>query len=208
MKSGKQHLTDGMELPNQDKIRTIGEKETYKYLGILDDDTIKQVETKEKIKKEYLRRTRKLLEAKPSSRNCIKGINTWAVSLVRYARRFLKWTREELKLMDQRTRKLVTMHKALHSKDDVDRLYVSREWGKRTCQHWKQCWHIDITIWGLYREAWRMADYSHQKRDRQHDGQQYLGNKNGKKTTLWALSTTNKQHFTRGNLDVTQKGKL
>ena len=30
MKSGKRHLTDGMELPNQDKIRTLGEKETYK----------------------------------------------------------------------------------------------------------------------------------------------------------------------------------
>ena len=29
MKSGKWHLTDGMEQPNQDKIRTIGEKETY-----------------------------------------------------------------------------------------------------------------------------------------------------------------------------------
>ena len=28
MKSGKQHLTDEMEQPNQDKIRTIGEKET------------------------------------------------------------------------------------------------------------------------------------------------------------------------------------
>ena len=28
MKSGKQHMTDGMELPNQDKIRTLGEKET------------------------------------------------------------------------------------------------------------------------------------------------------------------------------------
>ena len=34
MKSGKRHLTDGMELPNQDKIRTLGEKETYKCLGI------------------------------------------------------------------------------------------------------------------------------------------------------------------------------
>ena len=28
MKSGKRHLADGMELPNQDKIRTIGVKET------------------------------------------------------------------------------------------------------------------------------------------------------------------------------------
>ena len=41
MKSGKRHLTDGMKLPNQDKIRTLGEKETYKYLGILEADTIK-----------------------------------------------------------------------------------------------------------------------------------------------------------------------
>ena len=35
MKSGKRQLTDGMKLPNQDKIRTLGVKETYKYLGIL-----------------------------------------------------------------------------------------------------------------------------------------------------------------------------
>ena len=62
MKSGKRHLTDGMELPNQDKIRTLAENETYKYLGILEADTIKQVEMKYRIQKEYLRRTRKLLE--------------------------------------------------------------------------------------------------------------------------------------------------
>ena len=33
--------------------------------------------------------------------------------------------------MDQRTRKLMTMHKALHPSDDVDRLYVSRKEGGR-----------------------------------------------------------------------------
>ena len=33
--------------------------------------------------------------------------------------------------MDQRTRKLMTMHKALHPIDDVDRLYVSRKEGER-----------------------------------------------------------------------------
>ena len=60
MKSGKKQLTDGMELPNQDKIKTLPENETYKYLGILEADTIKQVEIKEKIQKEYLRGTRKI----------------------------------------------------------------------------------------------------------------------------------------------------
>ena len=71
MKSGKRQLTNGMELPNQDKIKTFTENENYKYLGILEADTIKQVEMKDKIQKEYLR-TRKQLETKLNSRNLIK----------------------------------------------------------------------------------------------------------------------------------------
>ena len=51
MTSGKRHMTEGMELPNKDKIRTLGENETYKYLGILGANTIKQVEMKDKISK-------------------------------------------------------------------------------------------------------------------------------------------------------------
>ena len=41
MKSSKGHLTDEMELPNQNKIRMFREKVTYKYLGILEAGTIK-----------------------------------------------------------------------------------------------------------------------------------------------------------------------
>ena len=69
MKSEKRHKTDGIKQINQEKIRTLGDKETYKYLGILEADTTKQLEMKEKIKKEYLRRTRKLLKTKLYSRN-------------------------------------------------------------------------------------------------------------------------------------------
>ena len=81
--NSKRHLTDGMELTNQHKIRTLGEKETYKYLGFLEADTIKQVQRKDKIQKVYLSRTRKVLETKLSNRNLIKGINIWAITLVR-----------------------------------------------------------------------------------------------------------------------------
>ena len=77
-------------IPNHNRIRTLGENETYKYLGNLEADTIKQVQMKDTIRKEYLRRTRKLLETKLSNRNLIKGINTWAVPLVRYSGPFLK----------------------------------------------------------------------------------------------------------------------
>ena len=86
---------------------------------------------KEKIQKEYHRRIRKLLVTKFNSRNLIKGVNTWVVPLVRYSGPFLEWTRDELKQMDQRTRKLMTMHKALHPRDDIDRLYFSRKEGGR-----------------------------------------------------------------------------
>ena len=70
--------------------------ETYMYLGTLEEATIKQVEMKTKLKKEYLKRTRNLLETMLYPRNLIKGINTWAVNLVIYSGPFLKWTREEL----------------------------------------------------------------------------------------------------------------
>ena len=90
MKSGKRHMTGGMELPNHDKIRTLGENETYKNLAILKVDTIKQVEMKDKIRKEYLRRTRKLLEKKTLTQKPHQS--TWAVPLLRYSGLFLKWT--------------------------------------------------------------------------------------------------------------------
>ena len=48
MKSGKRHMTEGVELPNQVVIRMLREKETFKYLGILEADSTKQVEMKEK----------------------------------------------------------------------------------------------------------------------------------------------------------------
>ena len=99
---------------------------------------------KNKIQKEYLRRTRKLLETKLFNRNLIKGINTWAVPLVRYSGPFFKWTREELRQMDQRTRKLMTMHKALHPNGDVDRLYVPRKGGGRGLANIEDS--VDISI--------------------------------------------------------------
>ena len=35
-------MAEEIELSNQEKIRTLGEKETDKYLGILEADTIKE----------------------------------------------------------------------------------------------------------------------------------------------------------------------
>ena len=77
IKSNKRHLTDGMEQPNQDKIRTLDEKETYKYWGVLKADTIKLVEMKEKKRKNISgepKGTRdKTMKQKPYRRNKYQG---------------------------------------------------------------------------------------------------------------------------------------
>ena len=93
------------ETTHDGKNRTTNkEKETYKYFGISEADNIKQVRMKRKIKKDYIRKTRKLLESKLNSRNLITWIDIWAVLQVRYLGSFLKLTKEELKQMDQRTK--------------------------------------------------------------------------------------------------------
>ena len=75
MKNGKRHMTGGVKLPNQEKLRTLEEKETYKYLGILEADTIKQVEMKEKnflkcISEEPVNYSRQNSIARTSSKGC------------------------------------------------------------------------------------------------------------------------------------------
>ena len=52
----------GVEPPNQEKIRTLGEKETSKYLEILEADNTKQVEMKEKIKKRVSQKIQKTIQ--------------------------------------------------------------------------------------------------------------------------------------------------
>ena len=60
MKSGKRRMTEGIELPNQVVIKTLGEKETYKYLGILESDNIKQQKMKEKNFKRVSQKSQKI----------------------------------------------------------------------------------------------------------------------------------------------------
>ena len=70
----------------------------------------------------------KILKTKLNGGNNITGINTWAISLLRYSAALLNWTGAELEQMDRRTRK---MHQALNPKSDIARIYLSRKEGGR-----------------------------------------------------------------------------
>ena len=81
------------------------------------------------VSKEYIRRIRKVLKSKLNGGNLVRGVNTWAVSLLRYSEAFVSWRKSELQAIDRKTRKLFTIYGALHPKSDADRLYIPRKEG-------------------------------------------------------------------------------
>ena len=72
---------------------------------------------KNNIKKEYVRRIRKILSSKLNGGNIISSINSRAVSIIRYGTGVLDWTKAELAELDRKTRKLLTINGAHHPKE-------------------------------------------------------------------------------------------
>ena len=120
---------EGTDLPNEKLIKSLEEGETCKCLGVVEADEVMVNELRNKVKKEYYRRVRKVLETKLNSGNVFRAINTWAVSVLRYSEAFLRWPRFQLEEIDRRTRKLLTMHHGFHSKSSVEPVYLSKSKG-------------------------------------------------------------------------------
>ena len=60
-----------------------------------------------------------------NGRNLVPGVNTWAVSLIRYSTAPVGLRKSELQAIVRKTRKFFTMYGPSHPKSDVDRLYIS-----------------------------------------------------------------------------------
>ncbi len=73
------------------------------------------------------------MKSKLSGRNIVKVITTWAVSLMTYSAGIVEWTKEDLDVMDRRTRKPMTMNGMLHPRANVSRLYLPRSEGGSVC---------------------------------------------------------------------------
>ena len=99
------------------------------------------------VSKEYIRRLRKVFKSKLNGGNLVHGVNTWAVSLLRYSAAFVSWRKSELEAIDRKTRKLFTIYGALHSKSDVERLYIPRQEGGTGLIFTKDC--VELAIRGL-----------------------------------------------------------
>ena len=97
--------------------------------------------------KKYIRRLRKVLKSKLNGGNLVRGVNTWAVSLLIYSAAFVSWRKSEFQVIDRKTRKLFTTYGALHSKSDVDRLYIPGKEGGRGLISVDDC--VELAIRGL-----------------------------------------------------------
>ena len=86
---------------------------------------------KERLKQEYSRRLRMILKSELNARNKITAIGALAVPVLRYSFVIINWRTEEIKMIDRKTRMMLTMYKMHHPKADIDRLYVKRKEGGR-----------------------------------------------------------------------------
>ena len=149
VRRGKISKHEGIILPNGEVMKQI-EQDGYKYLGILEMEKIMEEEMKMKVKKEYLRRLKLVLKSKLNGRNKIYAINTWAVALIRYGGGVLDWRKNELQMLDRKTRKTMTIYGALHPKSDVDRLYLKRKYGGRGLIGCESCVRAEENNLGWY----------------------------------------------------------
>ena len=100
MEKGKVVKSVGKELPDGKVIKSLQEGESYKYLGILQADKFLEEKMKLNVSKEYIRRLRKVLKSKFNGGDLVCGVNTWAVSLLRYSAAFVSWRNSELQAID------------------------------------------------------------------------------------------------------------
>ena len=105
---------------------------------------------KEKITKEYKRRQRLILKSKSNGKNKVTAINTWSVAIFRYGAGITQWKASELKDLDRKSRKTMTMYLGLHPKSNVDRLYVKRKEGGRALISVERCIREEENSLGFY----------------------------------------------------------
>ena len=99
------------------------------------------------VSKQYIKRRRKVLKSKLNGVNLFHGVNTWAVSLLRYSPTFVSWRKSELQIIDRKTRKLFTIYGALHLKSELDKLYIPKKEGGRSFISIEDC--VELAIRGL-----------------------------------------------------------
>ena len=104
-------------MENGDQYKYLGQDESIGY-----DDEL----NKDRVRKEYFRRIRKIWSSELFSNNKTIAHNIFAIPVVTPTFGILKWTKEELEKIDVKTRKILTSTGSFHINSNIDRLYSPR----------------------------------------------------------------------------------
>ena len=111
-------------------IKPVKEGDTYKYLGIDENISYHGPINKERVSKEYFTRTRKVWSSELSAYNKMIAHNTFEVPVLIPTIGVLDWTIGEIKDIDIKKRKTLTLTRNFHSNSDVDGLYMQNNFGR------------------------------------------------------------------------------
>ena len=105
------------------------ENDSSEYLGCDEDVGYKGNLNKQRVKKKYFNRVRKIWNSELYSRNKVMAHNIFAVPVFSLTFGILDWTNEEVHNIDTRICKILTCPGNYHKNSSVDRLYTKREVG-------------------------------------------------------------------------------
>jgi hypothetical protein len=115
-KKGKLIYLQNLEIDINREIKELEQGKTYKYLGIEEGEGIQHPQMKERLKQEYRTRLSMILKPELNARNTITAIGAVAVPVLRYSFGIINWRIEEIKQIDRKTRKMLTMYKCTTQK--------------------------------------------------------------------------------------------
>ena len=103
----------------------------YKYLGQDEDIGFSDTLNKERVTKEYFQRVRNICSSELYANKKVTSPNIFAIPVITPTFGIINWTKEELRNIDIKTRKLLTSTGSFHINSDINRLYSYRNKGGR-----------------------------------------------------------------------------
>ena len=116
---------------NNPAIKSVKEGNTYKYLGVDENISYHGPINKERVSKGYFIRTKKIWSSELSAYNKVIAHNAFTVPVLIPTMAIIGWTIDEIKDIDIKTQKILTLTQNFHPKSDVDFLYMQKSFAGR-----------------------------------------------------------------------------
>ena len=116
---------------NQLTINPVKIGDCYRQLGVNENVEFIGPINKDKTLKEYTNRVRKIWSSKLSDYDKVTACNCFAISIITPTVGVVNWTTGDIKQIDIKTRKIITMTGNFHPNRDIDKLYIDRKSGSR-----------------------------------------------------------------------------